>query len=696
MFQHYGTVAVTRPWGEERRFRLFDRPWERTEDCSLEPKLVANEALQNALYRSLCNFAREGRASRLLLMHGPNGSAKSTVAACVLAALEDYSQLEEGALYRFHWIFPTKKKHKGAIGFGSKKALGDLESYAHLDEEDIDARLVIELRDHPLFLIPRKERRTLLAELWGRLGGPNASPPEWLLSGELCHKNKLIFEALLAASGGNIGDVLRHVQVERYFMSRRYRLGAITLGPEMSVDASERQITADRSLGALPTSLQATTLFEAHGELVEAAGGVLEFSDLLKRPLDAYRYLQLSLETGQVALPQQTVTTNVVMLGSANDVHLAAFREHPEYASFRGRIELVAVPYLRNAIDEERIYTEQVLPMLRRHVAPYTARVAAEFAVLTRLHRPDPARYEKALGEVVRGLSVVEKMVLYAQGEPPRRLDNDKKKLLRASCRKLYLESEADLSYEGSIGASPRTMRVLLLDAAQSPDYACVSPFAVLKSLDELCRRAVEFEWLQRKATDGGYGDHKVAREQVRLRLADAIEGDMRSGSGLVEAQQYGELFRRYVHQVSAYARKEKLRNTVTGKDEPPDEKMMREVETLLGVDSAAKDHRDTLLSHVAAWAIDHPGQEPRHEEIFADYVERIQAAAFARLRQPLANRMRDLVTLLRHAGAGLESAPKRVAASMLTRLAPLGYEADSAADAASWLLRERYADIVV
>jgi serine protein kinase len=74
------------------------------------------------------------------------------------------------------------------------------------------------------------------------------------------------------------------VQVERYFISRRYRLGAVTLGPELSVDAGERQVTADRSLSRCRPSLQATTLFEVHGELVEAAGGVLEFSDLLQAP----------------------------------------------------------------------------------------------------------------------------------------------------------------------------------------------------------------------------------------------------------------------------------------------------------------------------------------------------------------------------------------------------------------------------
>ena len=131
-------------------------------------------------------------------------------------------------------------------------------------------------------------------------------------------------------------------------------------------------MTADRSLASLPTALQATTLFEAHGELIEAAGGVLEFSDLLKRPIDAFRYLQLTLETGEVALPHQTVQTNVVMIGSSNDIHLAAFREHPEFPSFRGRFELVPRPLPAELRSTRSASTTRRSPPSRTATSPPT------------------------------------------------------------------------------------------------------------------------------------------------------------------------------------------------------------------------------------------------------------------------------------------------------------------------------------
>lgn len=694
MFQHYGTATVKKPWGKRTHFKLFDCPWETPQDRGREPTLVGHEELQGELFRALSNFAREGRANRLVLMHGPNGSAKSTVASCILRALEDYSRQDEGALYRFHWIFPTRNTSRGAIGFGVSKALENLESFAHLEDADIDARLVIELRDHPLFLIPVGERRVMLDELWREAAAPS-SPPDWLRSGELSHKNKQIFEALLASYAGDFRAVLRHVRVERYYISRRYRVGAVTLGPEMSVDARERQVTTDRSIGALPMSLQATTLFDVTGELVEASGGVLEFSDLLKRPIDAFRYLQLTLETGQVALSQQTVFTNVVMLGSANDVHLAAFREHHEYASFRGRIELVRAPYLRSFLDEERIYSEQILPTLRRHVAPYTARLAAEFAVLTRMRKPNPARYEPALADVVKRLTAVDKMVLYAEGEPPDSLENDKKKLLRANVLRLHDEWKAEIDYEGRIGVSPRTMRTLLLDAAQSSEYRCVSPFAVLHCIEELCKRTDEHEWLDAKPEEGGFHDPASFVREVRRRLFDRVERDLRDASGLIAAAQYDDLFRRYILNVSAFVKKEKIRHELTGRDENPDENLMREVEQLLAFKGLPKEHREMVMSTIGAWAIEHRDAEPKRAEIFPGYVERMQVAAFATLRQPFARLLRDVVALLREGGGGLEPSARRASVEMFDRLVQAGYDADSAVDAASAMVRDRYGDIV-
>ena len=82
--------------------------------------VIGQEEVQNAIYRMLAIFVRAGRVHKLILLHGPNGSAKSSIVGALKRALEDYSRKEEGALYRLNWIFPNERLVKGSIGFGEK------------------------------------------------------------------------------------------------------------------------------------------------------------------------------------------------------------------------------------------------------------------------------------------------------------------------------------------------------------------------------------------------------------------------------------------------------------------------------------------------------------------------------------------------------------------------------------------------
>jgi serine protein kinase len=698
MFEHYGKAELDRPWGKVSRFRLFDLGFEDDPEGARDA-LVGQEAIAQELFRSLNNFVREGRPNRVLLMHGPNGSAKSTVASCIMRALEDYSNQDQGALYRFHWVFPNQTQLKGSIGFGGRKASSsqkiDDQSYAHLADEQIDARLFVEVRDHPLFLIPRDPRQEMLERLY-REAGVEEPPPAWLLSGTLSHKSKQVYEALLSSYDGSLDEVLRHVQVERYFISRRYRVGAVTLGPQLSVDAGERQVTADRSLGALPASLQSVTLFEAFGELIDAAGGLLEFSDLLKRPLDAFKYLQITAETGEVQLRSQNVQVNCVLLASGNEVHLAAFREHPEFESFRGRLELIRVPYLLSYVDEQRIYDVQIAPQVRRHVAPHATKLAAMFAVLTRMRRPNPDRYEKPLRTLVADLTAVEKMDLYSTGTAPERLDEDSAKHLRSAIGPIYNESDAYPIYEGSTGASPREMRTVLLDAAQNPKYGCLSPLAVLDELDELCERSGEYSFLEEEKVAGGYHDHRLFRQVLRERLLNELEDELRVASGLVDETRYNELFDRYITQVSNWVKGEKIRNPLTGQYEDANEQLMLEVEALLGAVDKPEDLRHGLMNRVAAWAIDHPGQKVDNTRVFASQLKKMRDSVFVERRVLLARLARDMMMVLREEIAGLDDQRLREVRSAIQRLiTDFGYMEVSVADSVAVLVRERFADLL-
>lgn len=691
-FLHYGHTEVERPWGKVRRWRLFDLPWEQKEGTRRSDHLVGQEALQEQVFRTLQGFRREGRSNKLLLLHGPNGSAKSTFAGCLMRGLEAYSETDDGARYRFSWIFPRGRDGKG-IGFstdGDGPAPG--ESYAHLPEEKIDAKLPSEIREHPLLLLPLAERQSLLDRLYGE-AGLDLSPPDALYHGQLGHKNRQILDALLTAYRGDLGRVLGHVQVERWYVSRRYRRGAVTIGPEMAVDARERQITADRSLGSLPASLSAVTLFEAFGELVDAQGGMVEYSDLLKRPLDAWRYLLLAIETGEVMLPMSNMPIDSVLVGSSNDLHLRAFQEHPEYQSFRGRLLPLRVAYLRDHAQERGIYDAQIVPQVRAHVAPHTTYVAALWAILTRLRRARAERYEDGeLGRLAADLTPLEKAELYAEGKVPRRFDGDEAKVLQEGVAAIFAEPSGTFDYEGVLGASPREMRGLLLDAASDTREPCLSPASLLERIEAFCERD-DYLFLQLE-TDRGYHDARAFARIVRERWLDLVDDEVRVATGLIDETQYRELFERYVTHVSHALEKEQVINLHTGKHEDPDEDLMQRVEQMLGAKEGPSFRRE-LMSRIAAWAIDHPDGEVDYEKLFPRYIERLEEAYFREHARQIAAIARDVQALVSDntdADAGVPPERRPAAEATLAFLTKRrGYTRESARVALGALMRSRY-----
>lgn len=689
-FEHYGTRWVERPWGRVQRWCLFDLPFLPSAEARREA-LVGQEEVQAGIVQALRSFAQEGRPHRVVLLHGPNGSAKSTALGCVQRALEHYSSLDEGALYRFHWVFPSTSQLRGAIGFGEEPpALGG-GSYAHLPEDRLDARLQLEVRDHPLFLLPEAWRREWLARHYERVGSTEP-PSRWLLEGGPSHKCRQVLEALLGVYRGSLREVWRHVQVERYFISRRYRIGAVTLGPSLSVDAAERQVTLDRSLSALPPSLQSLSMFELHGELIDAAGGMIEYSDLLKRPVEHFKYLQLTAETGEVTLPSQSVQLNCVLFASANELHLAAFREHPEFESFRGRLSLLRAPYLRRWTEEAQIYAAQVGARLSVPVAPHALELCAKFAVLTRLHPPRPERHPAELRPLLEQLTALDKLELYTHGEAPRRWDAEAAKLMRAALPALYAEYDADVVYEGSLGASPREMTAVLVTAAQAPRYGRLSPLGVLEALEALCRRSSDYAWLGLEPLPGGYHDPSAFRAALREQLLDTYEEELLHASRLVDEDSYVELFGRYVSHVSHWVKGERWLDPVTGQYQPPDEALMQEIEARLGLPDEPRQQRHELITRAAAWAIEHPGLPVDPQQVFAAPLRRLKDAMVSEKRQALGRLTHDLLTLTQDGGAGLDEERRALAQRLLAELQQrYGYDEGSAVEAATLLLRERF-----
>ncbi|NVB42263.1 serine protein kinase PrkA [Pseudenhygromyxa sp. WMMC2535] len=646
--EYFGREDVRTPQGPAKRFRLFDREFDDG------PRLVGQERAQTDLYEVLDGFCRLGRIDSLILLHGPNGSAKSTLLECLQAGLEAYSHTEDGLLYRFAWVFPTRRVAGGGIGFGSAPLLDALgeETFARLESDDIEARLIDENKDHPLFLIPLAARQELLAELFA--DDEDFVVPWTIRNGELSARNRKIFDALLTAYQGDLAEVYKHVQVERLYLSRTYRTGLVDVEPKQTVDARSFPVTGDRAFAHLPASVAGQVLYGTQGDLVDAQRGVLNFSDLLKRPYEHYKYLLTATESARVVLDHLLLGLDTVFTGSANDINLLEFRalRSAEYQSFRARLDLIPVPYLLDYRVERKIYQEQVGDMLRGvHIAPHVPRILALWGVMTRLRRPDASKYSEKLRKVLDKLTPLQKADLYAYGRIPEGLSSEEARELLAAVPQMYTErydhavvrvegSDYPLGdYEGSFGASVRDLKNVLMAAASDlPTNArCVTVPRVFDELRVYLADRINHRWMHLEANAGFHqldGANSIT-ELAFERWLSLSDWEVREALGLVDEARYLELFRKYVFHASHHVKGERIFDEVTGQLLDPDEKFMAELERAMDPNPGAGFRKD-LLGRIGAWALSHPNEEPNYEAIFPDY--------FGRMREEYYRQQKDTV----------------------------------------------------
>ena len=105
MIMSYGTYPVEGKKGLIR-YRFFDDPVNDGKDgiFGLSKPLME---LVNVFKSAALKYGSE---RRVLLLHGPVGSSKSTIARLLKQGLERYSRTEDGALYSFGW----KVRHRPA------------------------------------------------------------------------------------------------------------------------------------------------------------------------------------------------------------------------------------------------------------------------------------------------------------------------------------------------------------------------------------------------------------------------------------------------------------------------------------------------------------------------------------------------------------------------------------------------------
>ncbi len=503
-----------------------------------------------SMFKSAAN--RYGTEKRVILLHGPVGSSKSTIARLLKIGLEDYSRKTEGALFTFGWI------------------------------RDLDRRaevIACPMHEEPLHLVPNDLRPMIVEQL--NEDRP-ADGPRVRIEGDLCPFCRQEFSELLAKNNGDWSRVLSHIQVRRLLLSQQDRVGIGTFQPKDEKNQDSTELTGDINYRKIAEygSDSDPRAFNFDGEFNIANRGLIEFIEVLKLDV-AFLYELLGASQEHVIKPKKFQQTWIdeVILGHTNEPEYRRLQNNEYMEALRDRTVKVDIPYITKIGEEIKIYKKDYNPdkIKGKHIAPHTIEMASMWAVLTRLEEPKK-----------HNLSLMQKLKLYNGKTLPGYTEDNVKELRKEAQR------------EGMEGISPRYIQDKISNALVSDvNQRCVNPFMVLNELDSgLKHHALITSEDQRQR-------YTELLDEVRREYEDIVKNEVQRAIAADEAA-ISRLCGNYVDNVKAYTQKERVRNPYTGQDEEPDERLMRSIEEKIDIpDSRKDDFRREIMNYIGALALE-------------------------------------------------------------------------------------------
>ncbi|NUO79918.1 serine protein kinase [candidate division KSB1 bacterium] len=549
MILSFGTEEIVEFKEKLIRYKFFEDPIDHGRD--------AVYGLERALMRIVSFFKAAaqgyGTEKRVLLLHGPVGSAKSTIVRLLKKGVEHYSRTQEGALFSYAW------RQTGANG------------------ETTWAKCP--MHEEPLHLVPEELRPKLL----DYLNADKPSDKHITISGELCPFCRQTYRELLRKYDGSWADLVKNeIRVERLLLSEKDRVGIGTFQPKDEKNQDSTELTGDinyRKIAEYGTESDARA-FNFDGEFNIANRGVIEFIEVLKLDV-AFLYDLLGASQEHKIKPKKFAQTDIdeVIIGHTNEPEYRKLLSNEYMEALRDRTVKIDVPYITKLEHEIKIYEKDYNPkrIKGKHIAPHTIQMAAMWAILTRLEDPKKAQ-----------LTLLQKLKLYNGKTLPGFTEDNIKEL------------RADAHREGMEGISPRYIQDKISNSLVSEKSATsINPFMVMNELESGLKHhsLISSDELRKR--------YKELLAVVKEEYEDIVKNEVQRAIAADE-DALKRLCGNYIDNVKAYTQRERVKNRYTGADEEPDERLMRAIEEKIDIPESRKDDfRREIMNYIGALALE-------------------------------------------------------------------------------------------
>lgn len=501
-----------------------------------------------------------GPEKRVILLHGPVGSSKSTIVRLLKKGVEYYSQTEEGALYTFRWKIENE-------ALAAKILNGQREFKTPMNDE-------------PLKLIPLEFRKKFCEEInRGRKEGHRVN-----IEGDLCPPSQYIFNELLLHYHGDWTKVVDHIVVSRLLMSEKNRIGIGTFQPKDEKNQDSTELTGDINYRKIAEfgSDSDPRAFNFDGEFNIANRGIIEFVEVLKLDV-AFLYDLLGASQEHKIKPKKFAQTDIdeVIIGHTNEPEYRKLQNNEFMEALRDRTVKIDIPYITKLNEEVKIYKKDFNSKSLKGVsiAPHTLEMASMWAVLTRLEQPKKAN-----------LTLLQKLKLYNGKTLPGFTEDNVRELRKETIR------------EGLEGISPRYVQDKISNAIVNNRQGvggALNPFMVLNELESGLRHHSLISSEERRK------HYRELLQVVKQEYEDIVKSEVQRAISADE-EAMARLCANYIDNVKAYTQRERVKNRYTGVDEEPNEQLMRSIEEKIDIpDSRKDDFRREIMNYIGALALE-------------------------------------------------------------------------------------------
>lgn len=513
----------------------------------------AEEAIDAFMDFAKSAGARLEIRKRLLLFMGPPGAGKSTMVAALKGGLEEYT--------RQHPLYAIAE---------------------------------CPIREEPLHLLPTSAREALAAK-------------GVYIEGGLCP----FCAQQVKPKYANLADV----PVRRLSLSEAKRQGIGTFEASDSKNQSNEDLVGAVNLAMLTKYEENDPrAYSFNGEIHVGNRGMLELIEIFKANQELLWTLLSVTQEQQVKMPHMPMCpVDLVLIAHTNEAEFNKFMADQKNEALRDRIVPIRVPYTLSVNDEMKIYRRLLAQRALDdvHVPDVSLKVAAQFAVLTRLKESDLLGTSEE-----NGSGLIAKMKLY-NGE-------EQVGVTKSEVKALHEESPD----EGMSGEGPRQIINALSVGLVAQESTCLDPITTLRTLKEMIKDNIQLTAQQQKF----YLDRLGI--VVDLFVEDSkIEVQKGFTYGFGDAA--ADTFKRYMVNVGAFLNDEKVENPITGNEEPANERFMREIEEMIGVgENQARAFRTEVFTKMgAALAAGRTFDYASHPKL----KEGIEKALFAKLKDAIA-----------------------------------------------------------